>query len=59
MLTFQEENKSYILDVPSPYMAYDLKEDMFYCLSKEISYLITYKLYTEFCEELKDKRMIL
>lgn len=44
LLTFQEENKSYILDVPSPYMAYYLKEDMFYSLSKDSHFLITTKL---------------
>jgi len=30
ILNFQEENENYLLDVPSPYMAYYLKEDMFY-----------------------------
>ncbi|MFP3594798.1 hypothetical protein, partial [Chryseobacterium sp. SIMBA_038] len=56
---FKQSNKLYLLDVNDSDMAYYLKKDMFYCLSKGRSYLITYKLYTGFCEELKDKRMSL
>ena len=56
---FKQSNEAYLLDVNDSDMAHYLKEDMFYCLSKERSYLITYKLYTGFCEELVDKRMSL
>ncbi|WP_201510394.1 hypothetical protein [Psychrobacter alimentarius] len=55
---FKQSNEAYLLDVNDSDMAYYLKEDMFYCLSRERSYLITYKLYTEFCEGLKDKRLM-
>ena len=56
---FQKENQRHKILACSYSMEYYLKEDMFCCLSKERSYLITYKLYTGFCEELKDKRMSL
>lgn len=59
ILSFQKENEAYILNVPSPYMAYYLKEDMFYSLSKDSYFLITTKLNPIFCEQLVDKRMSL
>jgi len=49
ILNFQEENENYLLDVPSPYMAYYLKEDMFYSLSKDSHFLIMTKLNPMFC----------
>ncbi len=59
ILSFQKENEAYILNVPSSYMAYYLKADMFYSLSKDSHFLITTKLNPIFCEQLVDKRMSL
>lgn len=59
ILSFQKENEAYILNVPSPYMAYYLKKGIFYALSKASKFLITTKLNPIFCEQLVDKRMSL
>ncbi len=51
---FQLVNKPYLLDINDSDMAYYLNEDKFYCLSKESSYLIAYKLYTNHYEVLEN-----
>ena len=58
VLDFQKENQRHKILACSYSMEYYLKEDLFYCFSPSRNYLFTYKLYTEFCEELKDKSLM-